>query len=104
MPCCERSSRTARSPEIGGRRHLLLLGGGYAGVSLLTAERLTRPTNHPLAIRPSPVEQGRPAMVGPDQRWRDAPGLVPADARPAAADCPGSRHVEFLARDGRPGP
>ena len=31
---------------------LLLLGGGYAGVSLLTAERLTRPTNHPLAIDP----------------------------------------------------
>jgi uncharacterized protein len=30
----------------------LVLGGSYAGVSLLTAERLTRPTNHPLAIDP----------------------------------------------------
>src|SRR5271157_689883 len=30
----------------------LLLGAGYVGVSLLTAERLTRPTNHPLRIDP----------------------------------------------------
>ena len=30
----------------------LLLGAGYVGVSLFTAERLTRPTNHPLRIDP----------------------------------------------------
>ncbi len=36
---------------------LLLLGGGYAGVSLLTAERLTRPTNHPLLIDPRRVSR-----------------------------------------------
>ena len=34
---------------------LSLLGGGYAGVSLLTAERLTRPTNHPLQLDPRRV-------------------------------------------------
>ncbi len=30
----------------------LLLGAGYVGVSLFTAERLTRPTNYPLTIDP----------------------------------------------------
>ena len=50
-----------RSPLV------LLLGGGYAGVSLLTAERLTRPTNHPLADRPPPGEQGRGGLVGTDE-------------------------------------
>jgi len=36
---------------------LLLMGGGYAGVSLLTAERLTRPTNHPLPFDPRRVSK-----------------------------------------------
>jgi pimeloyl-ACP methyl ester carboxylesterase len=36
---------------------ILLLGGGYAGVSLLTAERLTRPTNHPLLLDPRRVSK-----------------------------------------------
>jgi pimeloyl-ACP methyl ester carboxylesterase len=35
----------------------LLLAGGYATVSLLTAERLTRPTNHPLLIDPRRVSR-----------------------------------------------
>lgn len=36
---------------------VVLLGGGYAGISVLTAERLTRPTNHPLAIDPHRVSK-----------------------------------------------
>jgi dipeptidyl aminopeptidase/acylaminoacyl peptidase len=36
---------------------LVLLGGGYAAISLLTAERLTRPTNHPLGIDPRRVSR-----------------------------------------------
>ncbi len=36
---------------------LSLLGGGYAGVCLLTAERLTRPTNHPLPFDPRRVSK-----------------------------------------------
>jgi pimeloyl-ACP methyl ester carboxylesterase len=50
---------------------LFLLGGGYAGVSYLTAERLTRPTNHPLNIDPR--------RVSPDAKpWsaRTADGLT----------------------------
>jgi uncharacterized protein len=48
------------SPRAGIRRFVLgtlvcvslLLGAGYVGVSLFTAERLTHPTNHPLRIDP----------------------------------------------------
>jgi dipeptidyl aminopeptidase/acylaminoacyl peptidase len=36
---------------------VLLLAGGYVGVSLLTAERLTRSTNHPLLIDPHRVSK-----------------------------------------------
>ncbi|MGC8638893.1 MAG: alpha/beta hydrolase [Isosphaeraceae bacterium] len=36
---------------------LLVLGGGYAGISLVTADRLTRPTNHPLLIDPHRVSK-----------------------------------------------
>jgi pimeloyl-ACP methyl ester carboxylesterase len=36
---------------------LAILGGGYAGVSYLTAERLTRPTNHPLRIDPRRISR-----------------------------------------------
>ncbi len=35
----------------------ILLGGGYAGVSFLTAERLTRATNHPLQIDPRRISR-----------------------------------------------
>ena len=35
----------------------MILGGGYAGVSFLTAERLTRPTNHPLRIDPRRISR-----------------------------------------------
>ena len=49
----------------------MILGGGYAGVSFLTAERLTRPTNHPLRIDPR--------RISPDaEPWsaRTADGLT----------------------------
>jgi alpha-beta hydrolase superfamily lysophospholipase len=36
---------------------LVILGGGYAGVSYLTAERLTRPTNHPLRVDPRRISR-----------------------------------------------
>jgi pimeloyl-ACP methyl ester carboxylesterase len=36
---------------------VLLTAGGYVAVSLLTAERLTRPTNHPLLIDPHRVSK-----------------------------------------------
>src|SRR3954467_1975567 len=35
----------------------ILLGGGYAGVSFMTAERLTRPTNHPLRLDPRRISR-----------------------------------------------
>jgi uncharacterized protein len=52
--------------KLGGWRRLapgmlaivvITLGGGYAGVSLLTAERLTRSTNHPLRIDPHRISR-----------------------------------------------
>ena len=51
------SIRGRRGFLILGLVALSLLGGGYAAVSLLTAERLTRPTNHPLALDPRRVSK-----------------------------------------------
>jgi pimeloyl-ACP methyl ester carboxylesterase len=44
-----------RPARIAAAALLFLLLGGYAAVSLVTAERLTRPTNHPLQIDPRRV-------------------------------------------------
>ena len=83
---------------------LLLLWGVLCG-SLAPDRGAAHPAHEPSAgHRPPPREQGRGAVVGADQRWSDAAGLVSADPGTSAIDRPGSWHVELMARDGRPGP
>ena len=82
---------------------LSLLGGGYAGVSLLTAERLTRPTNHPLPFDPRRVSKDAEPWSATDQRWGHSPGLVSSHQRTETVDCPRPWNVELVDRDGGAG-
>ena len=82
---------------------LFLLGGGYAGVSLLTAERLTRPTNHPLPIDPHRISTDAQAWSTRTSDGVTLRGWYLADEGASAPDRAGPRDVEFLAGDGRSG-
>ena len=87
---------------------LASFGSVYAGISIFTADRLTRPTNHPSRFDPRALGRRRTTVVDANIRPDHAAWLVPTDARTAAPDRAGARDVELVARDGvagaRPAP
>ena len=75
----------------------------YTGISIFTADRLTRATNHPSRFDPRHWEPMAEAWSTRTVDSITLRRLVSTDARTAASDRAGARDVEFLAGDGRLG-
>ena len=78
----------------------VLLGATYSGISLFSAEVLTRTHNHRSVVDPQADQPRRHPLVGPDAGWLDAARMVSADQRPATPRRAGPWSLELLARDG----